>query len=62
MIRHSISVRSPRARTALAHHGWVDKCLAQNGKLTLDELCVELSGRGVMVIAPVSDGFSICWR
>lgn len=31
------------------HHGWVSERLAQNGELTLDELCVELSGRGVIV-------------
>jgi len=32
-----------------AHHAWVAERLAQNGELTLDELCVELSGRGVIV-------------
>ena len=32
-----------------AHHTWVAERLAQNGELTLDELCVELSGRGVIV-------------
>lgn len=32
-----------------AHHGWVRERLAHNGELTLDELCVELSGLGVIV-------------
>ena len=31
------------------HHTWVGERLSQNGELTLDELCVELSGRGVVV-------------
>ncbi|MGX1260028.1 transposase [Sinorhizobium fredii] len=32
-----------------AHGDWVRERLAQNGELTLDELCVELAGRGVIV-------------
>jgi len=32
-----------------AHGDWVRERLAQNGDLTLDELCVELAGRGVIV-------------
>ncbi|CDZ68374.1 ISSpo6, transposase orf A [Neorhizobium galegae bv. orientalis] len=32
-----------------AQHAWVGERLAQNGELTLDELCVELCGRGVIV-------------
>ncbi|XUY29016.1 ANTAR domain-containing protein [Agrobacterium sp. rho-8.1] len=31
------------------HPGWVSERLAQNGELSLDELRVELSGRGVVV-------------
>jgi transposase len=34
----------------LSTHGdWVRKRLAENGELTVDELCVELAGRGVIV-------------
>ncbi len=32
-----------------AHGDWVRARLAENGELTLDELCVELAGRGVIV-------------
>ena len=32
-----------------AHGDWVRERLAENGELTLDELCVELAGRGVIV-------------
>lgn len=32
-----------------AHGAWVRERLAQNGELTLDDLCVELAGRGVLV-------------
>ena len=32
-----------------AHGEWIGQRLAQNGELTLDELCVELAGRGVLV-------------
>ncbi|WP_240545107.1 hypothetical protein [Sinorhizobium fredii] len=32
-----------------AHGEWVRERLAQNGDLTLDELCLELAGRGVIV-------------
>ncbi len=32
-----------------AHHAWVRERLARNGELTLDELCVDLAGRGVIV-------------
>jgi len=31
------------------HHAWVRQRMAVNGDLTLDELCVELEGRGVSV-------------
>jgi transposase len=31
------------------HSEWLSARLAQNGELTLDELCVELAGRGVTV-------------
>ena len=31
------------------HAGWLRQRLAENGDLTLDELCVELAARGVMV-------------
>lgn len=31
------------------HGAWVRERLAENGELTLDELCVELAGRGVIV-------------
>jgi transposase len=31
------------------HSQWLSARLAQNGDLTLDELCVELAGRGVTV-------------
>jgi len=31
------------------HHDWVRERIAANGDLTLDELCVELNGRGVSV-------------
>jgi transposase len=31
------------------HSEWVRDRMAQNGELTLDELCVELAGRGVTV-------------
>jgi transposase len=32
-----------------AHHRWIRERLRQNGELTLDELCVELYGKGVTV-------------
>jgi len=32
-----------------AHSEWIVDCLAQNGELTLDELCIELATRGVAV-------------
>jgi transposase len=32
-----------------AHGDWARERLAENGDLTLDELCVELAGRGVVV-------------
>lgn len=32
-----------------AHHGWVGERLARNRELTLDEICVELSGREIIV-------------
>lgn len=32
-----------------AHGDWVRGRLAENGEMTLDELCVELAGRGVIV-------------
>jgi transposase len=31
------------------HSDWISDRMAQNGELTLDELCVELAGRGVTV-------------
>ncbi len=31
------------------HHGWVCQRMAENGELTLDELCVELAKRGITV-------------
>ena len=31
------------------HHDWVRHLIAENGDLTLDELCIELAGRGVSV-------------
>jgi len=31
------------------HHIWVRQRIEENGDLTLDELCVELDGRGVSV-------------
>jgi transposase len=31
------------------HGGWLSDRLAQNGDLTLDELCIELAGRGITV-------------
>ena len=31
------------------HADWVRQRVAENGDLTLDELCVELAGRGVMI-------------
>ena len=31
------------------HHEWVHQHVAQNGDLTLDELCIELRSRGVAV-------------
>jgi transposase len=34
----------------LAAHGkWIAERVADNGEVTLDELCVELAGRGVLV-------------
>ena len=32
------------------HEEWVRSRMAENGDLTLDELCVELAGRGVSVV------------
>jgi transposase len=32
-----------------AHGAWIAKRVAGNGEVTLDELCVELAGRGVTV-------------
>ena len=31
------------------HHDWLMQRVAENGDLTLDELCAELAGRGVVV-------------
>jgi len=42
-----------------AHGDWVRERLAENGALTLDELCVELAERGVSCTAPKSAVFSI---
>lgn len=36
-------------RKLLGHEAWIAERLAQNGDLTLDELCVALEGRGVLV-------------
>jgi len=32
-----------------SHTGWLRARMAENGDLTLDELCVELAGRGVTI-------------
>jgi transposase len=31
------------------HHDWMHQRIAENGDLTLDEICIELAGRGLKV-------------
>jgi transposase len=39
------------------HEQWVRQRLSDNGDLTLDELCVELAGRGVSVVRSTASRF-----
>jgi transposase len=40
---------APGGGKLIAHTSWIAARVADNGDVTLDELCVELAGRGVMV-------------
>jgi len=39
----------PPGTKLLAHSEWISESVALNGEVTLDELCVELAGRGIEV-------------
>ncbi|MGO7616610.1 transposase, partial [Rhizobium ruizarguesonis] len=40
-----------------AHGNWIAERVADNGEVTLDALCVELAGRGVLVHRATVDQF-----
>ena len=40
---------APGGGKLIAHSSWIAARVADNGDVTLDELCVELAGRGVVV-------------
>ena len=54
---------APGGGKLIAHSRWIAERVADDGEVTLDELCVELAGRGVDRIVPFGSAlsFSAVW-